>query len=344
MKVNVKTLRPYLLGTLTAFVLAVIYNFTAGLFYSITNEEPIFDFGAIYLDIVYFGALIFILKWVQKKRPAIRRGSGPVIIVIERLAILMIPIIILNRLIISLKVATGDWYSFISFSQISTYTIIALLLILLYMVLDLVYELMDHWRVSEAEKERLGRLHTQAQLENLKAQVNPHFLFNSLNTLSSLIIEDEHRARQFVRQLSTVYRYILENREKNEVSLANEKRLFDSFIYLCETRFEENFRVETKWPNDLEMWLIPPMTLQILVENAIKHNIISKQKPLHLWVKFDDGKLEIGNNYQPKKQLETGTGFGLSNVVERFSQLSRHKVDIQQTETSFVVTLPLAKA
>lgn len=327
-----------------AAFLALIYNIGAGLSFSLTNDWPILELGAMYIDIAVFFLLILTVRFMRRRRPAIGNAYGPLAIIAERVGILILPVIYLNRFAIQLKVLTGNWYSFISFERISTYTFIMISLMLIYVVLDLGYELMDNWRTSEAEREKLKRLHTQAQFENLKAQVNPHFLFNSLNTLSSLIVEDEDRARQFVRQLSAVYRYILENREKDLISLESEKKLFDAYVYLCETRFEENLKVETQWPSSLNQWSIPPMTLQILVENAIKHNVISRQNPLHLWVHFENQRLIVGNTYQPRRQLESGTGFGLKNILERYSQLTPREVKVQQKDANFIVELPLIKS
>lgn len=338
-----QNLRPIFLNTVSAIVLALVYNLAAGLIISSSTNWRGIDFGAMYIDVAFYLVFIFLLSRLRKQRPAERNASGPVGVLFQRLLILAIPIVLLVRVSIILKVSTHQWYSFISFNQIGSYTAVALILVLVYIGLDMGYELMEKWRKSEAEAEKLHRLHTQAQLENLKAQVNPHFLFNSLNTLSSLIVEDENRARQFVRQLSAVYRYILENRENDLVPLDNEIKLFDAYVYLCETRFEENFRVHQEWPTKPNDWLIPPMTLQILVENAIKHNAISKQKPLDLWVMTEGDKLLVGNTNQPKRQLEDSTGIGLANLKERYKQLANSTIQVDSNSTEFVVTLPLIK-
>ncbi|KAB2808054.1 sensor histidine kinase [Phaeocystidibacter luteus] len=336
--------RPILIKLMSATVLALLYNIAAGIITSVTRDWLTLELSGLYIDIAFFLILIYLIEYLRRMFPAYRNSLGPVGVLVQRMFILLIPILILVRLSIQAKVWLGSWYTFISFGTIASYQAIAFFVFLIYVGLDMGYELLDKWRSSEAEKEKLHRLHTQAQLENLKAQVNPHFLFNSLNTLSSLIVEDEARARQFVRQLSSVYRYILENREKDMVTLDNEIKLFDSYIYLCETRFEDNLKVETQWPDRPTEWRIPPMTLQILVENAIKHNAISTKKPLKLWVETKGNQLIVGNSDQPRRQLESGTGFGLSNIRERFAQLSNQKIQIDKVEGNFVVTLPLIKA
>lgn len=329
---------------MSATVLALLYNIAAGIITSVTRDWLTLELSGLYVDIAVFLLLIYLTDYLRKRLPAYRNSLGPIGVLFQRMFILLLPILLLVRLAIQVKVWLGSWYTFISFGTIASYQSIAFFVFLIFVGLDMGYELLDKWRSSEAEKEKLHRLHTQAQLENLKAQVNPHFLFNSLNTLSSLIVEDEARARQFVRQLSSVYRYILENREKDMVTLDNEIRLFDSYIYLCETRFEKNLLVETQWPERPTEWRIPPMTLQILVENAIKHNAISSKKPLKLWVETKGNQLIVGNSDQPRRQLESGTGFGLSNIRERFAQLSNQKIQIDKVDGNFVVTLPLIKA
>lgn len=340
-KINTKSA---LLTLFPAALLAILYNLGAGLLVSSANDWfPALEFGGLYIDILFFYALILCLRLLKNSKPANSFENSPILLVLQRTALLILLVVVFNRWIIQLKVASGAWFTYITHGQIATYNFVAILLLLIYVILDLGYELLDKWRKSEAEKEKFARLHAQAQLENLKAQVNPHFLFNSLNTLSSLITEDQNRAKQFVRQLSIVYRYILEHRESQVVSLDREKALFDSYIYLCKMRFEENFVVEEQWPDAMNEFNIPPMTLQILVENAIKHNVISKQKPLTLSVHTEGNKLIVSNTFQPKKQLEAGTGFGLKNINERYAQLTNRRVNVQQLESTFSVELPLIR-
>lgn len=336
-----KSLKKQLIDVIISIGLALLYNLVGGIILSASSNWGQMNFGALYIDVIFFFLLLKMLRFMRRQNPAKAGVSSPLRVILNRIGILFLLIVFLLGPVFKLKVATGDYFTYVANSVIYLHITIASVIMLVYVGLDLGYELMDSWRKAEAEKEKLHRLHTQAQFENLKAQVNPHFLFNSLNTLSSLIVEDGDRARQFVRQLSTVYRYILENRENDLVELEREKSLFDSFVYLCQTRFEENFIVHAEWPENLNQWSIPPMTLQILVENAIKHNVISKQKPLTLWVNYDEGILSVGNTNQPRRQLDSGTGFGLKNIRERFHQLSDKEVSIINQDGNFVVQLPL---
>lgn len=195
---------------------------------------------------------------------------------------------------------------------------------------------------SIQEKEQLQRENIISQLEGLKNQVNPHFLFNSLNTLSYLIPEDSDRAVNFVQQLSKVYRYILEIRSKKLIPLKEELDFLHAYIFLLKERFEENLHVEINIPEPQLALQIVPLSLQILFENAIKHNIISSKKPLLIEVFVDEaGKLIVQNNLQQKKQRMDSTKVGLQNIKNRYRFFSDEAVQVFSTSTSFIVALPL---
>lgn len=195
---------------------------------------------------------------------------------------------------------------------------------------------------SIQEKEQLQRENILSQLEGLKNQVNPHFLFNSLNTLSYLIPEDSDRAVNFVQQLSKVYRYILEIRSKKLIPLKEELDFLHAYIFLLKERFEENLHVEITIPEQQLTLQIVPLSLQILFENAIKHNIISSKKPLLIEVFVDEaGKLIVQNNLQQKKQQMASTKVGLQNIKNRYRFFSDESVEVLRTTTSFIVALPL---
>lgn len=196
---------------------------------------------------------------------------------------------------------------------------------------------------SITEKEQLERENIKSQLEGLKNQVNPHFLFNSLNTLTYLIPEDEERAVAFVQQLSKVYRYILEIRDEKLIPLSEELKFLDAYIYLLKERFGDNIHVEVKIPEvDLGQKIVP-LSLQLLLENAIKHNIISNLKPLMIEVFVEKGKLIVRNNLQKKNQVMNSTKAGLQNIKNRYSFFSNKKVEVLSTSEYFIVMLPLLR-
>ncbi|MEZ5084405.1 MAG: histidine kinase [Bacteroidales bacterium] len=180
-----------------------------------------------------------------------------------------------------------------------------------------------------------------SQFETLKSQVNPHFLFNSLNVLSSLIFVDQHKAAKFVRQLSKVYRYVLEYKDKDTISLKDELPFIESYIFLLKTRFDKNLTIDLKIANEYYQKKIAPMVIQLLVENAIKHNIISIQKPLSIEIYVEGDYLVISNNLQLKSSREISSKTGLENIRKRYEYLTNRKVIVEDNSGYFIVKIPL---
>jgi hypothetical protein len=200
---------------------------------------------------------------------------------------------------------------------------------------------MHELRGSVEEKEMLKRENLQAQLNALRTQVNPHFLFNNLNTLSSLIPEDPKHAIDFVQQLSKVYRHILEVQDDPSIPLKDELELLQAYTFLLQTRFEKNLEVHINIPVEKMQQRIVPLSLQLLMENAIKHNIVSSGKPLRIDVYTQSGSLVVSNNLQAKKQLSESTGIGLDNIRNRYKLLSAEPVIVTCTDNNFTVSIPL---
>ena len=208
-------------------------------------------------------------------------------------------------------------------------------------VVELSIYLLEKWRFSLAELERFKKENAEFQFESLRSQVNPHFLFNSLNTLSSLIYNDREKAEIFIRELSDVYRYILENRGSELVLFERELKIARSYLFLLGLRFEKNLMVEWQIEKKAESKLIAPLTLQLLIENAVKHNVISRKMPLTLKIEANEDKLTVRNNLQRKEIKEYSSKLGLKNIQSRYSFLTSGIVDIYETDSEFVVKIPL---
>jgi len=191
------------------------------------------------------------------------------------------------------------------------------------------------------EKADLERHYVASQLEGLRNQVNPHFLFNSLNTLIYLIPETPDKAVRFVQQLSKVYRYVLESRGDKVIPLDTELKFLESYIFLLKERFGENITVEINNLENRGCHAIVPLTLQILLENAIKHNIISAEKPLKIEIFAENGHLIMRNNLQKKNQVMDSTGVGLDNIRARYQMLTDQEVQIQVSPQYYTVLLPV---
>ncbi len=203
----------------------------------------------------------------------------------------------------------------------------------------------DRWKRSILETEQLKQENIQSQLEGLKSQVNPHFLFNSLNTLTCIIPEDADKAVTFVRKLSKVYRYFLEIRDKKLLPLSEELEFLHAYIFLVRERFGENLKVDLRIPEAAYPQLIIPLSLQILFENAIKHNVVSSQHPLYLELYFDENdRLCVRNNLQKKKQEMPSTKIGLRNIKNRYAFFTNEEVVVEESAAYFTVCLPLISA
>ncbi len=198
------------------------------------------------------------------------------------------------------------------------------------------------WRKTILEAEQLKKENIASQFETLKNQVNPHFLFNSLNTLISIIPEDTRLAIDFVQKLSNVYRYILQNNDKEVVTLAEEMKIAQAYLFLLKTRFGENLQVQINIPPVHLQKFVAPLTLQMLLENAIKHNVVSSEKPLRidLYVEKDE-VLVVKNNLQRKSGVSDSTQTGLANISQRYKLLCQRTVEVIVTASNFMVVLPL---
>lgn len=197
---------------------------------------------------------------------------------------------------------------------------------------------------SERENAELTRVNLLAQYNHLKQQVNPHFLFNSLNTVSSLIHVDPHRAEVFIGELSLVYRYLLQTGQEELVKVSEELRFLHSYIHLIKTRFGKGLDIELDIPPSAHHFLIPPLSLQLLVENAVKHNEASVENPLHLSIAVHpDDRIEVCNNLQEKAIAMPSEKIGLVNIMAKYRLLGEKEVVILKTDDHFKVSLPLIK-
>ncbi len=206
------------------------------------------------------------------------------------------------------------------------------------------------WKAVTHEAEQLKHEQLQTQLDSLKNQVNPHFLFNSFNSLSSLIEDDEPKAQIFVNELARVYRYLLQSNEHALTDLQSELAFIDAYIFLMSTRFGEAIQVEINVSEASKKLMIPPLTLQLLIENAVKHNIVSTAKPLKISI-YTEGvsrdnqergdTLLVSNNLQSKTITMALTHKGLDNIAAKYRLLSDKELIVEKTDTVFRVVLPL---
>jgi LytS/YehU family sensor histidine kinase len=191
------------------------------------------------------------------------------------------------------------------------------------------------------ELERAKTDNLWAQYELLKQQVNPHFLFNSLNTLRYMVESNDKHAVDFILKLSDFYRSTLESRKMDLIKLTDELKILDSYMYLLKARFEDGIELSIDIDQSYYSTLIPPFTLQLLIENCIKHNTISLDRPLGIRLYSEKEFIIIENKLQPKKVPDTSTGLGLENINNRYIQLLDKKIEILVDETLFTIKLPV---
>ena len=203
-------------------------------------------------------------------------------------------------------------------------------------------EFLKNWKKASLDAERLKKEQMEAKYETLKNQVNPHFLFNSLNALTNLVYEDQDQAAKFIRELSKVYRYVLDTRAQEVVSLKTEMDFVNSYLFLQKIRFDEKLQLNISIEG-FEQKMLPPMAIQMLLENAIKHNVIAEEEPLTIHIEIENGeKLVVRNNLQKKNiPIEESSEMGLSNIKSRYEFLSATPVEVIDEPSEFIVKLPL---
>lgn len=254
---------------------------------------------------------------------------------------------VITTVVYTVSVAIGllklwEWSRGVRFSSYWDFVLVSLVITFLISSFLHGREFLLMWRQSAVEAERYQKESIKANFESLKNQVNPHFLFNSLNVLTSLVYRDADRAARFIKKLSEVYRYVLDTREHELVDLKEEMSFVESFIYLQQIRFGNNLIVK----NELTVFdgKVVPLSIQMLIENAIKHNEISSEHPLTITITRQNDFVIISNNLQIRSNpLEAGSGIGLANIQSRYEFLSDKRVGVQKSNSSFMVKIPVLK-
>jgi len=215
-----------------------------------------------------------------------------------------------------------------------------LLITLIFFIYEGIYYF-NKSRLIEIEKNKLEKISVEHQLSTLKNQVNPHFLFNSLNTLVSIIPEEPNLAITFVRKLSKTYRNILELRDEKLVTLQEEIKALDAYIFLLKTRFQNKIVIYNHIDEkDMDKFILP-LSLQLLIENAIKHNVTSRQNPLKIGIYIEDNHIVVQNNLQKKNQEYSSTKMGLANIKSRYYLIAEKDIIVSETNENFTVKLPI---
>jgi sensor histidine kinase YesM len=327
----ISVLLPPVVVTVNYWIFGSRYFTEAGVFWLSTAITAVAAFVSWLLQIV-------VAIHLQRKYP---RYSDT----IKRLSIAVTLYILITSFTISIVFWAYDYVSFFNYHMDWTRYCRAIVTGILVVVLAASFHeaaaFYERWKKATVLAEQLKRENLQTQLDSLKAQVNPHFLFNSLNSLSSLISEDAEKAEKFLDELSKVYRYLLRNNEDDLTTLAEELQFIQSYAHLLQTRYGESLQVQTLIDPKYLEYQLPPLTLQMLVENAVKHNRMMKERPLKIVLKSVGDKLVVVNNLQRKVRQVTSNKVGLGNIAKKYKLLEQEGIIVKENEHEFEVIIPL---
>jgi hypothetical protein len=301
---------------LIGFVYTQLYSFTLGY-----SNKALF----IYLDRVF-----------AENRFSAKR----VIIGFLSSFIVSMAVIFLLRILEDVIIEKNSFIDFIKNEDPGNY-VVAIIITLFVSVSFYAFYFYKSYQDNRIKEQKIIAGTASAKFESLKNQIDPHFLFNSLNVLSSLIEENPDSAQRFTTSLSKIYRYVLEQRDKELVSVEEELAFAKTYMNLLKMRFENSITYELPAEFDNPEARVVPLSLQLLLENTIKHNVVSEKKPLHIKIYVENNYLIIENNLQKKEVLQDRQGVGLQNIVNRYALISERKVLIEENNDYFKVKIPI---
>ncbi len=222
------------------------------------------------------------------------------------------------------------------------YSYVAIIVSFAVSIVFLAFGFFQSWKNSLLQAESLKAEMLRYKYESLQNQINPHFLFNSFNVLTDLVYEDQKKAVNFISQMSQLFRYVLDSRDKELVPVVEELEFISSFAYLLQTRFEDKLSIEIDVDSESDEVMVP-MSLQLLIENCVKHNEISASRPLTIQIYREDNLICVANNLQPKGAGERSTGTGLNNLTQQYRYFTSKQIMIRETDKDYVVKVPVIK-
>lgn len=249
-------------------------------------------------------------------------------------------VIFLLRLFIITIIENKPLSVFIANESVDDYFVASIFTFIILLIVHFIY-LYKGYQENKVKEQKIIAGTANAKFESLKNQIDPHFLFNSLNVLSSLIEENPENAQRFTTSLSKIYRYVLEQKDKELVSVEEELAFAKTYMNLLKMRFENSLFYELPTTILNPEAKVVPLSLQLLLENTVKHNVVSEQKPLHIRIFIEDDYLVLQNDYQKKEVLQERKGVGLQNIINRYGIITNRKVLIEQNEQTFTVKIPV---
>ncbi len=323
----------------TILVQLIQYVFNGFQIEQITHIKP-WGINLMYSTIITFFNIGF-FNFLNKQLSWERDGLKKLILGIIGSIGLTVSGVLLGRIIEETIIENSmDLATFFEKERVSNY----LFSILFSAVVSLFFHALGFYKALQekrVEEQKIIAGTASAKYDALKNQLDPHFLFNSLNVLTSLISENPRMAEKFTTSLSKVYRYVLEQKNKDLVSVDEELKFAKTYITLLQMRFEDSIELVMPENGSHPDAKVVPLSLQILLENTVKHNIVMSDKPLRIKIYESDGFLTVENNLQPKEVLSNSSGVGLTNVKERYKQLTKREFSVYKSATSFIAKLPV---
>ncbi len=308
----------------------------------IEQHHKIFDIlTSILITILVWEGNLRIDHWMNLKFPWVSKPGKRILVhlpvsIIYSASVIYVAMLGFNKYLCTFPESTRSAF-------MVTSIVIGVMVSIILLSVEIGFQFFKSWKTSLVEIERYKTENIAAQLQNLKNQINPHFLFNNLSVLSSLVYQDQDKAAEFINQLSKVYRYLLENRNSKLVTLADEMEFVTAYNSLLKIRFDKNINFGINIPDDKLYYYLPVMAIQMLIENAIKHNEISSDQPLHIKIEINDETIEITNNLQLRSHVEPSSKTGLQNIRDRYLFYTDRPVEIIETIQEFKVIIPLLK-
>tara|TARA_R100000935_G_scaffold8302_7_gene17427 strand:- start:58112 stop:59449 length:1338 start_codon:yes stop_codon:yes gene_type:complete len=327
------------IGTLIFLVLSII-SYAAGNFNtSWDNIGYEYGINQLYSVPLYMANMPFFYYIIKKYGSALFKVRPIVTAFLGAIAITLTTLFIVNMFIVTV-IRDGTVSGFLANQKLDYYWVGLVVSIVVTSIFYGVYYY-KHKKETQVQQQKIIAKTASAQFDALKNQLDPHFLFNSLNVLTSLIEENPPAATKFTTSLSKVYRYVLEQKNKELVTVEEELKFAQLYMSLLKMRFEDSIQFTAPERVSNPEAKVVPLSLQLLLENAVKHNQVTPSNKLHITIFEKDGNLVVQNNLQPKKILRESSGVGLQNIYQRYRLLTKRQVFVEKSKTEFMVTIPM---
>ncbi len=335
--------KTFLLGIVSGIILTAI-----GVVINLMGGQTLIMDSDFFISVQYYLLYGLVLTWSNSaflryaghRQFFLKYGKYRSVLLALGNIFLSMAAIFLIRMGVEMGMYGENWKQFLA-GEVKFYYLFVLLGISALSILYHAISFYKHWQEGKVKEQKIIAGTASAKFDALKNQLDPHFLFNSLNVLSSLIDEDPAQAQKFTTSLSKVYRYVLEQKNKDLVSIDEELEFARTYVRLLKMRFEDSLVFDIPLNSQYPEARIVPLSLQLLLENAVKHNVVTPARPLRITVSEAEGRLTVSNNLQEKAVLKKSSGVGLLNIQQRYQILSDKSVDIEKTKEAFSVSLPI---